>query len=193
MSSERLSKITLAKRMREASKHSTQLEMSKKLSIGQSTISKYFSENSDVMPSLDTIYSFALECRVSVDWLLGLTENMELINYKRLTIDYPEAFQCLETLFIQGHLYFDFHNYNDYIRDPIFHYLMKIALIVRSANISMYNDWKENTLIKYKGMMLLNLPKNDCLLIDEKLNSNFSDDDLINLYNDLLQKYQSKK
>ena len=80
VSSERLSKITLAKRMKIAVGNDTQAIVGSKLVLGQSTISKYFSskEGNATLPSLETIYNLARTYNVSVDWLLGLSDKMRI-------------------------------------------------------------------------------------------------------------------
>ncbi len=48
----------------------TQTEFAKKVGFTQAMLSSY--EIGNVLPSLDTVYSIAKECSVSIDWLCGI-------------------------------------------------------------------------------------------------------------------------
>ena len=187
VSSERLSKITLAKRMKIAVGNDTQAIVGSKLVLGQSTISKYFSskEGNATLPSLETIYNLARTYNVSVDWLLGLSDKMRIDNQNNNSNDYVDTFFALENYFFNGHLTFDNKEYNHYIKDPIFHHSIKTAIAMNSISVPVYNLWKENSLSKYRGKELLSLPKENCMSISEKLDNFSSDEDLLKLHSRL--------
>ena len=185
--SERLNKYTLAKRMKEAVGKDTQATVGSKLSIVQSTISKYFStkESNWTFPSLETIYNFARTYDVSVDWLLGLSDKKRRENQNNNNHDYVDTFFALEKYFLNGHLTFDNKEYNHYIKDPIFHHWIKTAIAMNAISVPAYNLWKENSLSKYRGKELLSLPKENCVLISADLDKFSTDEDLLKLHSRL--------
>lgn len=70
--------ILFAKRLRELREtlNLTQAEFAKKTGFTQATLSAY--ENSLKVPSLDIVMGIATECKVSIDWLCGLSDSKML-------------------------------------------------------------------------------------------------------------------
>ena len=55
----------------------TQKQLAERLNISQCTISEY--ENGKSIPSLENLYNLALALHVSIDYLLGVTNNQEAV------------------------------------------------------------------------------------------------------------------
>ncbi len=95
-------KDILSKRLLETFKGETQQVTARKLAIEQGTVSKWVTGNA--MPGADTLLLIAKKYRVSVDWLLGLSEEKEIdaVSVERLT--YEQIALVLHRLIEQGNI-----------------------------------------------------------------------------------------
>lgn len=72
-----------------ASMNMTQKEFGDLINIAQTTLSSY--ENDSKTPNIETLYSIAEKCNISIDWLCGLSK----IKNTNTFINYPDIFRVL--------------------------------------------------------------------------------------------------
>lgn len=77
-----LNKELIKNRLKEAFGNDTQVVIGKKLNITQSTVSKL--KSGDLDPTAEQLQSIATEYKVSVDWLLGVSDT-KVVNRSELT------------------------------------------------------------------------------------------------------------
>lgn len=95
-------KDILPKRLSETFKGETQLVTAGKLHIGQGTVSKWVT--GDSFPPTEMLLQISQQYKVSVDWLLGLSEEKEIdsVSIERLT--YEQIALVLHRLIEQGNI-----------------------------------------------------------------------------------------
>lgn len=117
--------LLFAKRLRELreSLNLTQAEFAERTGFTQATLSAY--ENSLKVPSLDIVMGIATECKVSIDWLCGLSESKMLngnvntySDLLRIVVSLDEALGIGVSSINLQEAYFDgYINCSDYTSD----------------------------------------------------------------------------
>lgn len=89
-------------RFREVMGADTQKQFAEKLNTTQTTISKILNGKSD--PSLDTLKTIVKEFGVSIDWLLGLSEEKQIHNVSVHKLTYPYVLSVFYELLQGGNI-----------------------------------------------------------------------------------------
>lgn len=115
-----------------------------RLNVVQGTISKVLSGNQTL--TLEMAYHIAQEYQVSVDWLLGLSEEKQ--NIKTVETSYASATRVLADLKNCGAISSPPHTDNFFFKidDPILLYLYSKGRKLLEADREFYKDWITNKL-----------------------------------------------
>ena len=75
----------------------SQSELADLLGVQQPTISAY--ETGSVEPTLSKLVAIARECNVSLDWLCGLSDNMDLVASADQVAKFYQYLSCTDDTF----------------------------------------------------------------------------------------------
>lgn len=143
-------------RLSEAVGEDSQGIIASKLHMTQGNVSKIFSGNQ--LPKLDTIYSISREYNVSVDWLLGLSEEKRIIQFSSDELSYTAAVDA--TVAIENHGGKIQENPREdeiqiTVKDPLFFALLRKSRTLRAADYELYESWKKEKLSQFMDKPLL--------------------------------------
>ncbi len=151
--------ITL-ERIIELMGNDSQEEFGKKIHMSQSNVSKMLK---GTPPSASTLKALAEKYQVSVDWLLGLSDERgkdRILSREHLT--YADVMVVLEALFDNNEIHTGYEysgNYEDpssiCIDDKILLYLLSNRSQIVSANRDFYDMWLSKMLKTFSGHELL--------------------------------------
>ncbi len=204
-------KDILSKRLLETFKGETQQVTAGKLAIEQGTVSKWVTGNA--MPGADTLLLIAKKYRVSVDWLLGLSEEKEVdaVNINNLTyeqislvvhrlielgsIEIPDLAQ-FDTEFSEDegeetrNPRFD----PDYIKinDRALSFILRTRWKLREIDDDTMDFWIDNYVKRFNGVRLLKNDEKTRAALDAKPWSTFKAGDWASLLNDMGKEAKEK-
>lgn len=144
----------LKTRLRETFGGDSQETVAQKLNMTQGNVSKILSGSQT--PALDTIYQIAEVYEVSIDWLLGRSEEKRLINRSGHTT-YTTATRticdiidhhAMETTEEKGQLILT-------VKDPLINMLVKKSRTLSSTDSEIYSSWEEAKLSMFDDKELL--------------------------------------
>ncbi len=210
MSNNEINKDLIAKRLSEIFQGESQTVIAKKLNTSQSNVSKWIT--GDQLPTTDCIISISKLYKVSVDWLIGLSDKRDIndIDYEKLT--YEQAARVLDFLIKKGSIEVpdlatlrregkllsrsnDMKYNPDYylIKDRALSHLLRRRFRFSEMEIRYLNLWQETTLDPYKGIKMLDYDDNIDKAIDSKNWSSFNDGDWAELINEFHSKKKGDK
>ena len=135
----------ITNRLKEAFGSDTQIEIGRKIFTSQGNVSKLLS--GEQQPTLETIYHVATAYDVSVDWLLGLTDE------KRISVtndcsSYEEVTKCLTDVITLSAV--DYEGDEDKISfsfmDPLMVYLVRKSITLKKTDRELFETWKKSRL-----------------------------------------------
>lgn len=144
----------LKTRLKETFGGDSQEIVAQKLHMTQGNVSKILSGSQT--PALDTIYQIAKVYEVSIDWLLGRTEEKRLIN-KRGHTTYATAtrticdiieHRAMEAIEEKGVLILT-------VKDPLINMLVKKSRTLSTTDSEIYIGWEETKLSLFDDKELL--------------------------------------
>ncbi len=144
---------TLKKRLIEAKGNDSQDEVASKLDMSQGNVSKMLSGNQQ--PTLETIFLFAKAYNVSVDWLLGISDDNSVSKSNETT--YAGVTEALLDLIEHGSEY-ESHGDGDIhivIKDPLAKRLLKKGMALKSADWEAYSIWRKKKIQLFNDCPLL--------------------------------------
>ena len=159
--------ITL-ERIKELKGNDSQEAFAQKIHTTQSNISKML--KGAVPPSAATLTELAKTYGVSVDWLLGLSdekETREKVQSHHLTaenITYADAMAVLETLYQKGSIDvgYDNNSYNGgsdpstiYVKDKVLVYFLENRFRYIGGSQNIYDIWLKQAMRTYEKYLLL--------------------------------------
>jgi len=144
-----LSQEIVSSRLRETFGNESQENIAKKLNMTQGNVSKLLSGNQ--LPALDTLYSISEQYEVSVDWILGIS------NQKRIQTDYTNAVYSTATevvtnLFQRGTMVSSSHSPVSMeltITDPLLIFLINKSRKLYTTDLNIFVDWKDSKLSSF--------------------------------------------
>lgn len=155
-----MNEATFSSRIKElrSSLSLTQIEFAEKINTTQATLSSY--ENTDKTPSLDIVKKIAEVFRVSIDWLLGLSDIIDVNDIPRTYSDIIRILFKLESADLSDFSIDSDHNYNEAIchisttDSSIANFITEWKKIKdlhdnKTIDDELYNLWLEKTLKKY--------------------------------------------
>ena len=132
-------------RLKELFDGQTQAQIGKRIGIEQASVSRLM-KNDGQLPKIDTLYQIAKGYKVSVDWILGLsdvkTSNLVDTSYATATKILCELIKCgadYEDDMLEGPCKIT-------IKDPIMQHLLRKSLQLSAADDEIYENWKNNAL-----------------------------------------------
>ncbi len=179
-----MNEATFSSRIKElrSSLSLTQTEFAEKINTTQATLSSY--ENTDKTPSLDIVKKIAEVFKVSIDWLLGLSDVIDVNDIPRTYSDIIRILFKLESANLSNFSISSYHDdYFDEQKCEISTTDLSIANFItewikikdlhdnKTIDDELYNLWLEKTLKKYDKSIVhpsdsfMNIPDD----IDEEL------------------------
>ena len=152
MAPEMLDVKVLKERMKEAFGSDNQETVAQKLCTTQGNISKLLTGKQ--MHTMDLVYLIAKNYKVSVDWLLGLSERkqpIQLGTYGSVVEDLIELSYC-ETLRLEER---PGKTYQAVLDDPLLYELLKIGKTLRVTELESYERWRNERLARFSDKCLL--------------------------------------
>ena len=204
-------KDILSKRLLETFKGETQQVTARKLAIEQGTVSKWVTGNA--MPGADTLLLIAKKYRVSVDWLLGLSEEKEVdaVNINNLTyeqislvvhrlielgiIEIPDLAQFdTELSEDEGEETRNPRFDPDYIKinDRALSFILRTRWKLREIDDDTMDFWIDNYVKRFNGVRLLKNDEITRAALDAKPWSTFKAGDWASLLNDMGKESKEK-
>lgn len=147
----------LRQRLRETFGTDAQEKIGSKLNMAQGTISKMLTGAQQ--PTLETIYRVAQVYDVSVDWLLGLSENKYAgQRFEDEAITYYSVVRAAVSLSYIG-LDIEIDNPNNEVharlKDPLLCELLAKGLGLRKLELDAYLNWKNEKLSLFKNKRII--------------------------------------
>ena len=204
--------VILAERLRITFGNDTQEVISRKLNMTQGNVSKLI--NGQQMPTVDTLLLISKAYKVSVDWLMGISDQPEIdglvinkVSYEQIarmldrlieynSIEIPDLISVVEENGIPIYIEQDENNGeqpdfepiydSDYIKikDRLLSYLMRRRDKLAHIDLEMLDIWKEK-LDKFHGIRLLENTHNMQEVIDSRSPAQFKDGDWVSLVEEL--------
>ena len=145
----------IKKRLREAFGDDVQETVASKLNMSQSNVSKLLSGNQT--PTAEVLKNVSNAYGVSVDWLLGLSDEKRL-HKNADTPTYEDAVNLILDLEAYGVIRTSTDNgsmlsYD--MSDPILNWLLQKGRKLKSTDQSFYRTWRESRLSKFYGKEVL--------------------------------------
>lgn len=148
-------KVNIIKmRLREAFGSDSQETVGKKLNMTQGNVSKLLSGSQQ--PTLDTIYQAAEVYGVSVDWLLGLTDN-KIIERSKGATTYMSATKVLSDMILHHAIELTDENGRMVLSvvDPLIKNLVHKSITLRNTDRELNANWEENRLTLFADCPLV--------------------------------------
>lgn len=144
-------------RLKEAFGTEPQETTARKLNMSQANISRILTGTQQ--PVLDTIYLIAKEYNVSVDWLLGLSDDKHIPRYEEFST-YASVVETIHSLYVQREAAVDaderYKKFIITIKDPLLKFLLrKCNIIYKADDAELFRSWKETRLSLFKDMPVL--------------------------------------
>ena len=129
--------------------------VAKKLNVSQGNVSKLVSGSH--LPALDTLYSISEIYGVSVDWLLGISEQKKIQGVFNLA-SYSMALEVITHIVDNGGYIQDGDESSPStlaINDPLLKALIKKSTALSQMDVELYNEWKKSKLSLFDDKELL--------------------------------------
>jgi len=126
-----------------------------KLNMSQGNVSKLLSGSQ--MPTLDTLYSISEKYGVSVDWLLGISEQRKIQSADSLS-SYSVAAMVITCVAQRGAKVNNEGQSKSIsleIEDPILKALIRKSLVLSNTDSELYIDWKNTKLSLFDDKALI--------------------------------------
>ncbi len=197
MSNEMNTNITL-ERIKELKGNDSQEVFAQKIHTTQSNISKLF--KGSTLPSASTLIALANTYHVSVDWLLGLSDEKEAVskvqshNLTAQTITYADAMVVLEVLYQKGSIDvgYDNNGYNSepdpstiYVRDKVLAYFLDNRFRYSGGSQNIYDIWLERAMAIYEKYLLLQWTDSVSTIYEQNEPNPLSDEAIVSLVDDI--------
>lgn len=148
-----LSPKVISERLRIAFGDESQEVIGSKLNMSQGNVSKLLSGLQ--LPALDTLHTISEKYDVSVDWILGLTEQKK-IQSDNVANTYSVAAEAVANIVIKGaETESKDRKLNISISDPLLVRLINKSLVLSKTDRDLYADWKKTKLSMFDGKKLL--------------------------------------
>lgn len=150
-----LSSDTIRERLRLTFGTESQEVIAGKLNMSQGNVSKLLSGSQ--MPALDTLYSISEKYGVSVDWLLGRSEQEKIPSADSLS-SYSVAAAVITGIVQRGSKIQDDGKNKPIsieIEDPILKALIRKSLVLSKTDSELYADWKKTKLSLFDDKTLI--------------------------------------
>lgn len=189
--------ITL-ERIKELKGNDSQEVFAQKIHTTQSNISKLF--KGSTLPSASTLIALANTYHVSVDWLLGLSDEKEAVskvqshNLTAQTITYADAMVVLEVLYQKGSIDvgYDNNGYNSepdpstiYVRDKVLAYFLDNRFRYSGGSQNIYDIWLERAMAIYEKYLLLQWTDSVSTIYEQNEPNPLSDEAIVSLVDDI--------
>ena len=145
----------LKERLREIFGDDSQEIVGGKLNMTQGNVSRLLSGSQQ--PTPDTLYRIAEVYEVSIDWLMGLSNNKKRATAKEKT-SYAAAVEMLMKLYQHGsNIEFKSSGYELKlsIKDPLLKALLKKSITLSKTDKELYQSWKEMKLSLFNDKSLV--------------------------------------
>ncbi len=144
----------IKKRLREAFGTDSQEAVGKKLNMTQGNVSKLLSGSQQ--PTLETLYNAAEVYGVSVDWILGITDN-KIVEKTKDTTTYMSAARALSDMILYGAIEMTEENNNIElsVKDPLIKNLVRKSITLRKTDRDLNKNWEENKLTLFADCPLV--------------------------------------
>lgn len=144
----------IKERLKEIFGTDSQTEVGRKLDMTQGNVSKLLAGQ---QPAIDTIYRIAEVYGVSVDWLLGLSENKN-IPQKDVGISYSETVKVLHAMWLYGVA--DIQKKDNRIigftiKDPMLKVLLSKHEVLFATDMEIFKEWGKEKLSLFDDKQLL--------------------------------------
>lgn len=142
-------------RLREAFGEDSQATVAGKLNMTQGTISKILSGNQQ--PTLETIFHISEEYKVSVDWLVGLSEKKRITKYSGETT-YSSAVEALTDLDHHGAITVKNEGNRELhiiVDDVLLKMLLNKSLSISKTDSELFQNWLDTKLSLFEDKPLL--------------------------------------
>lgn len=189
--------ITL-ERIKELKGNDSQEVFAQKIHTTQSNISKMLKGMTP--PSAATLTELAKTYHVSVDWLLGLSDEKET-NLKdqshKLTVEtvtYADAMAVLEVLYQKGSINvgYDNNGYNSepdpstiYVRDKVLAYFLDNRFRYSGGSQNIYDIWMKQAMAIYDKYLLLQWTDSVNTIYEQNMPKTLSDEAIASLIDDI--------
>lgn len=150
-----LSSDTIRERLRMTFGSESQEIVAGKLNMSQGNVSKLLSGSQ--MPTLDTLYSISEKYGVSVDWLLGISEQRKIQSADSLS-SYSVAAMVITCIVQRGAKVNNDGQSKPIsleIEDPILKTLIRKSLVLSNTDNELYVDWKNTKLSLFDDKALI--------------------------------------
>ena len=145
-----ISQELIRERLRSAFGSESQETIAGKLNMSQGNVSKLLSGSQ--LPALDTLCGIAEIYNVSVDWLLGLSEQMK-IRPKNESESYALTTEVITNAIKRGgEAIFDGNPWDVVtikIKDPLLKFLLNKSLVLSRTDNELCSDWKSSKLSEF--------------------------------------------
>lgn len=197
MSDKMKTNITL-ERIKELKGNDSQEVFAQKIHTTQSNISKLF--KGTTLPSASTLIELANTYHVSVDWLLGLSDEKEAVsqvqshNLTAQTITYADAMAVLEVLYQKGSIDvgYDNNGYNSepdpstiYVRDKVLAYFLDNRFRYSGGSKNIYDIWLKQATSIYEKHLLLQWTDSVSAIYEQNEPNPLSDEAIASLVDDI--------
>lgn len=198
MSNKMETNITL-ERIKELKGSDSQEVFAQKIHTTQSNISKLF--KGTTLPSAATLIELAKTYRVSVDWLLGLSDQKETepkVQSHKLTaetITYADAMAVLEVLYQKESIDvgYDNNGYNSepdpstiYVRDKVLAYFLDNRFRYSGGSKNIYDIWLKQAMAIYDKFLLLQWTDSVNAIYEQNVPNPLSDESIASLVDDIV-------
>ena len=196
MSDKNKADVTL-ERIKELKGSDSQEVFAKKINTSQSNVSKMLT---GTPPSAATLKAMAEAYDVSVDWLLGLSDNKKCVNEVQshnLTADnitYADVMAVLDVLYRKGSIEvgFDYNGYNGepdasqiVIKDRALRYFAENRLRYYGGSTDIYNIWIKQAIQNYSNQLIIEWSDLMDKLYGQEVSIPASDAQIVKVLNDL--------
>lgn len=196
MSDKNAGNITL-ERIKELKGSDSQEVFAKKIKTSQSNVSKMLT---GTPPSAATLKVMAEEYKVSVDWLLGLSDRRECaceVQSHNLTADnitYADVMAVLDVLYKKGSIEmgYDYNGYNGeldpsliVIKDKALRYFADNRSRYYGGSTDIYNIWIKQAIEHYSNQLVLEWSTLADTLYEQNVPTPSSDVEIVKVLNDI--------
>ena len=200
MSNKTETNITLD-RIKELKGNDSQEVFAQKIHTTQSNISKMLKGMTP--PSAATLTELAKTYHVSVDWLLGLSDEKEIgskvqsHNLTAETVTYADAMAVLEVLYQKGSIDvgYDNNGYNSepdpstiYVKDKVLSYFLDNRFRYSGGSQNIYDIWLKQAMAIYDKYLLMQWTDSVKTIYEQNEPKSLSDEAIASLIDDIANK-----
>lgn len=205
-----INKEILTKRLKEAFGDETEDTVAVKIFTTQGNVSKWL--NGKGTPSISSLKEISRAYKVSVDWLLGISNEKEIDGIAIEKLTYEQAALFIDKMIELGIVEIpdleqvarDVRSDNDYshsprydsdyikINDRLLSYMLRRRYKVYDIGEDFVALWKDNSLPVFHGLRLLRYSKEIEKLMDSQNWTSFKDGDWVTLVNSIADMTQDE-